>query len=183
MITASPQASTLRLVALERQHLDFLRALRNDPEMTANLLSPALPLSSEQQRQWFERQVTDKQNQIFIAEADEPVGYGQLHHIDYFHRCCELGCHIGRAFQGCGHGKALVQELLQTAFVTLGMHRVYLQVMERNERAISVYKSCGFRQEGVQRDAAYKAGQYVNVVLMSILAPEYAVMRPMDRRA
>ena len=174
MITATKtKTATLRLVGLEREHLEFLRGLRNDPQMTDQLLSPALPLSSEQQKQWFERQISDRQNLLLIAEADKPVGYGQLQRIDYTHRSCELGCHIATPFQGRGYGKALVRALLQTAFITLGLHRVYLHVLERNERAIAVYKACGFRQEGVQRDGAYKLGRFVNVTVMSILAPEY----------
>jgi RimJ/RimL family protein N-acetyltransferase len=48
-------------------------------------------------------------------------------------------------------------------------------VINNNERAIAVYKKSGFTVEGVQRQAVFKEGAYLDVMQMSILASEFKV--------
>ena len=54
-----------------------------------------------------------------------------------------------------------------------GAHRVELEVVDLNERAIKCYLNCGFTKEGVRRNRYFVEGQYRNVILMSILKEEY----------
>ena len=42
---------------------------------------------------------------------------------------------------------------LDWAFGPLGAHRVELEVLAGNDRAIRCYVACGFRHEGVRREA------------------------------
>ncbi len=42
-----------------------------------------------------------------------------------------------------------------------------------NERAIRCYKSCGFQEEGRQREHAWSNGRYVDNLLMGILREEW----------
>jgi diamine N-acetyltransferase len=161
----------LSLVPLERDHLEFLRRLRNDPRMNRHLFSPAVPISVGEQRLWYERQLGDPCSRVLIAHVGGvgPVGYGQLKNIDHVHRSVELGFHIAPEHQGKGYGSALVQALVRLATETLGMHRLYLEVMANNTRAIHVYEENGFAREGLLRDRVYKNGRYEDVVVMSII--------------
>jgi RimJ/RimL family protein N-acetyltransferase len=45
-----------------------------------------------------------------------------------------------------------------------------------NLRAISCYRACGFRQEGIRRDAELYPGGWQDLILMAILQPEYAAL-------
>jgi len=58
------------------------------------------------------------------------------------------------------------------AFEVLQVHKVSLEVLEYNERAIRTYERLGFQREGVHREDVYKDGRFVNVVRMSLLAGE-----------
>jgi diamine N-acetyltransferase len=75
---------------------------------------------------------------------------------------------------GKGLGRRILTELLRIAFEELHAHRLFLDVYDDNLRAQHLYRSLGFKQEGVMRDAASRNGQWHSLFLMSLLAPEYA---------
>jgi diamine N-acetyltransferase len=53
------------------------------------------------------------------------------------------------------------------------MNRLWLLVLENNEPAKNLYKKMGFVNEGVQRQAIFKEGQYHDYIMMSLLRGEY----------
>jgi diamine N-acetyltransferase len=162
------------LRAVEQDDLEFLRTLRNHPDMNRWLNSPSLPLSQAQQERWFQA-LLDKRNQaILIAwHGDQRVGYGQLHPIDDVNRAVEIGCHIAPEHQGQGFGTRLMEALLQIIFVKLGLHRAYLVVMASNDAARHLYKKCGLVEDGRLRHAVWKDGRFEDLIYMSILENEF----------
>jgi RimJ/RimL family protein N-acetyltransferase len=52
----------------------------------------------------------------------------------------------------------------------VGLHRLSLEVYDFNPRARRVYEKCGFRTEGVLRDALRWDGEWINATVMSIVA-------------
>lgn len=98
------------------------------------------------------------------------VGTCQLHGIHAIHRSAELQIRIGEvSARGTGCGTEAVRMLLDFAYEDLNLNRVYLHVFADNAPAIRVYEKNGFAKEGVLREAAYVAGRYVDLVLMSAL--------------
>jgi RimJ/RimL family protein N-acetyltransferase len=63
--------------------------------------------------------------------------------------------------------------LLKHGFETLNLHRIFLRVYETNPRAIRTYEKVGFVHEGRMRQALYRQGQYHDILLMSVLRPEW----------
>jgi RimJ/RimL family protein N-acetyltransferase len=74
---------------------------------------------------------------------------------------------------GQGLGRRILEELLHIAFGQLRAHRVFLDVFEDNPRAIHLYRSAGFEQEGVMREAALREGRYCSLHLLSMIDREY----------
>ncbi len=73
-----------------------------------------------------------------------------------------------------GLGKPLLRKLIDLAFRDLGANRLWLDVYDDNERARHVYRTVGFQEEGVLREATLRAnGALGSLVIMSILAREY----------
>jgi RimJ/RimL family protein N-acetyltransferase len=98
------------------------------------------------------------------------VGSCQLLNIDMRHRNAELQIRIGEeSHQGQGLGSEAVRLLCDFGFRDLNLHRIYLRVFTTNSRAISAYKKCGFKEEGVSQEAAFIDGAWVNVLGMGIL--------------
>ena len=63
--------------------------------------------------------------------------------------------------------------ILKHGFETLNLNRIFLRVYANNPRAIRSYEKVGFVHEGTMRQSAYKDGQYIDVVFMSILRSEW----------
>jgi L-amino acid N-acyltransferase YncA len=74
---------------------------------------------------------------------------------------------------GRGLGRRVLPEILRLVFDELGAHRFYLDVVEDNVRARHLYKSFGFTEEGVLREAVQRDGRWLSLVVMSLLDHEY----------
>lgn len=79
-----------------------------------------------------------------------------------------------KPFWGKGLGKDAIFALLKHACLTLGLHRVALDVFATNVRGIKCYEKCGFVHEGCQRGAIWKQGKFVDLLRMAIMDKEFA---------
>ncbi len=73
----------------------------------------------------------------------------------------------------CGYGREAIRLVQQYAFDTLTFHRLWLDVFTNNKRALKLYKSEGFKIEGVHRQAVRHESGFVDVRVMSVLRGEY----------
>ena len=71
--------------------------------------------------------------------------------------------------QGQGIGTALLEAVLDLADNWLMLRRVELEVYADNGGAIRLYERLGFETEGCKREAAVKAGAYVDTLVMARL--------------
>ena len=76
--------------------------------------------------------------------------------------------------RGRGLGREVTRLVLAWAFEVLGVHRVELQVLAGNRRAINCFRACGFRREGVRREAELYPGGWKDFIIMGLLQSEYA---------
>jgi RimJ/RimL family protein N-acetyltransferase len=169
----------LRLRAVEREDLPRFVSWLNDPEVR-NHLALYLPLSLAAEERWFEKELAGPgDEQPLVIEVKDgtswlPAGGCGFKGIDWRNRSAGLGIFIGdRANWGQGYGTEAVRVLLEHGFGTLNLHRVWLEVYETNRRAIPSYEKAGFVAEGCKRQAVFKGGKYDNVILMSVLRPEW----------
>ncbi len=131
------------------------------------------PISEANHNEWFDG-ITKRQGlvvfSIVVRDTDRLIGSCSLRNIDTLHRNAELQIRIGDADnRGKGYGAEAVRLLLCHAFQDLNLERVYLHVIEHNERAFKAYRKVGFIEEGTLRSAAYINGAYVNLKVMSVL--------------
>jgi len=101
------------------------------------------------------------------------LGEIRLDRVDMHDRRAQLAVGIYDPAQfGKGIGRQAIRLVLSYAFELLHLHRIGLRVISYNERAIRAYKSCGFVEEGREREAAFVSGEWHDDVIMGILAPE-----------
>jgi RimJ/RimL family protein N-acetyltransferase len=79
--------------------------------------------------------------------------------------------------KGLGYGRAALRVIKKIVFDDLAAHRFWLDVKERNARAQGLYQSEGFELEGRLRDAVRVADGRDSLIVMSMLAPEFAARR------
>ncbi len=77
-----------------------------------------------------------------------------LVYVNDRHKSGYLQIYVGNsAMQGMGLGKRAMKLVLDHAFSTLSLHRIWLHTLPSNERAAKLYASLGFKQEGSEREA------------------------------
>jgi diamine N-acetyltransferase len=161
--TARPR---LRLRPTREADLDYVVAAEGAPDASV-YLAP----SPREEHAGF---IADPAQRHLIAEAGgDRVGFAllRLHAAD---RAVELR-RLAVTEPGQGHGRALLRQVKTTAFEELGAHRLWLDVKPYNDRARALYRSEGFVEEGVLRDALREPdGSFQDLVVMSILRPEWA---------
>ncbi len=78
------------------------------------------------------------------------------------------------ALRGRGLGREVTWLVVSWGFAVLSLHRIELEVLAGNTRAINCYLACGFRREGVRREAQLYPDGWRDFILMGLLQPEYA---------
>lgn len=169
----------VRLRAIEREDLSYFVQWINDPEVQSGLMI-SLPLSKAQEDDWFanclKRPPAEYPLAIEVAEGGDwrIVGNCGYFDVDWRVHSGEVGILIGdKQYWNQGYGTEVMGLLVKHGFETLNLNRIYLQVYETNLRAIKCYEKSGFIHEGRKRQAMYKNGQYIDVLMMSVLRSEW----------
>lgn len=169
----------IRLRAITRADLPFFVDWLNDPEVIHGLIH-YLPFSMEDEETWFEDMRKRPRDEhplvIDICSEDgwEAIGNCGLFSINWRIRQAEFGIVIGaKQHWDQGYGTEALKLIIQHGFATLNLNRIFLRVYEDNPRAIRAYQKAGLSEEGRLRQGHYEDGQYVDVILMSILRSEW----------
>ncbi|MBA3403869.1 MAG: GNAT family N-acetyltransferase [Gemmatimonadaceae bacterium] len=162
----------------EPADIDALYAYRNDRELVSQLGGFSVGYSRSDLATWIERRRTVTDEILWaIADVsdDRCIGHVGLYRIDARVRRAEIAILIGeRDRQGRGIGTAVTRAVVTYGFRELNLHRIALQVLATNDRAMRFYESLGFTREGSLRHHQFRDGAYVDMVLMSILDDEWA---------
>ncbi len=139
---------------------------------------------------------TDQHNLPFITPWERTQHEGAVRFPDFRHFIVEAGADYERGgfviLQGCrnqhksvelkrivlqpkgqGIGRVCVRLLKQMAFRDLHAHRFWLDVKTLNTRALVLYASEGFVEEGRLRESVKLDEGYDSLVVMSMLDREY----------
>ncbi|RJG05830.1 N-acetyltransferase [Noviherbaspirillum cavernae] len=163
---------------LSKSDIELINKWRNDHDAQRGLVSPFRFVAEEVDERWFEAYLDGHANNIRLAIGDSDshgvIGTVYLLNINWTARSGEFGIWVGdKAWQGKGAGEFATRHMLCHAFADLNLRRVDLTVLANNERAIRLYRKVGFIEEGCQRQAAFKNGEYVDLILMAMLSSEY----------
>ena len=106
------------------------------------------------------------------------MGLTTLRQIDWINRTAMFGVWIAPDAQGNGAGKAATAQMIAVAFGRLNLHKVALEVLASNERAVSMYRSLGFSEEGRFVGEVFVDGKYEDVIRMALTRARQRGMRP-----
>lgn len=169
----------VRLRAVERTDLPRFVQWLNDPDVIPGLLI-VTPMSMAQEERWFDRMLSGPAEEApLVIEANlengwTPIGNLGLHRISWREREAELGIFIGeKTVWNQGLGGDALRLLLDYGFNKLNLNRIFLRVHANNPRAIRSYEKVGFIHEGRLREAHFSNGEYVDVLIMSVLRSEW----------
>jgi RimJ/RimL family protein N-acetyltransferase len=161
-------AVRVRLRPTMLSDLDRVIAFERDPEN--------LPVITPWDRTQHEGAVRIPDFRHFMVEADDEgaagVGFVILQGCRNPAGSVELK-RIVLQRKGEGLGRACVRLLKRMAFVDLGAHRFWLEVRSLNARALGLYASEGFVEEGRLRESVRAGAGYDSRVVMSLLEREW----------
>jgi RimJ/RimL family protein N-acetyltransferase len=163
-------ADRVRLVPLDRSHLDRSRAWANDPALM-RLMDRHQPVTPVEHEQWFSTVGSRSDCAYFAVESlDEGAHVGNvwLWNIDRRHHKAELRIVIGlEAARGKGLGAQAIDQLCRHAFDRLDLHRIYAYVLAINPAARRAFERAGFVVEGTLRDDRRSGDQFVDAYLLA----------------
>lgn len=132
---------------------------------------PDMPIAS---RLEFLQRIEPRECRLVAVAGGEVVGSAGLHVAGLSLRRAHvrgLGIGIAPEWQGRGIGRRMIERLLDWADNWAGVLRVELHVHADNDRAMALYRSLGFVEEGRHKAYALKAGRYVDSFSMARLHP------------
>lgn len=162
---------------IEFEDLDMMRNLINDPDLEANIVGWLLPISKKDQDNWYSNFKNNQNNIRFIIEYEQKaVGFTGITDIDWKNGTAKSnGIRLTKSSQGKGLATDVYMTMLNYVFNELRLHRFSGSALENNMASIRLMEKCGYRHEGIIRDAVFKMGKYQNVVIMGVLKNDFEV--------
>jgi RimJ/RimL family protein N-acetyltransferase len=166
-----------------------LRARHEDdiPVLRAELYDDVVTHSRAEGRPWrpitpgaehapFTVDDTDHRNAQFSAvelDTGALAGSAVLWDIDTHHRSAHVGLGLLPSARGKGYATDVVAVLCHYGFVVRGLHRLQIETLADNTAMLRAAERNGFVREGVLRSAAWVMGEFLDEVLLGLLAPDW----------
>jgi ribosomal-protein-alanine N-acetyltransferase len=111
---------------------------------------------------------------ISLRDGDALIGSAGFYDWDREVGSAELGYDLAPALWGRGIMTEALRAILEYAFTTMGLNRVQVLVMPRNERSLRLAGRLGFVREGVLRDHGMdETGAVCDDVVLSLLRRDW----------
>lgn len=161
------------LRAVEEADYPLIQRWMNHPEVW-RYMDYEVPYSLSDVKEDIER--SRKEGHPFtILVGDRPIGRIGLNQFRRRDRICSFYMYIGEpAFWGQGYAQDAAMTLLAYAFDRWDLNQVELWTLADNNRAVAMYRRCGFVEESRLRDRSFKDGQWVDHVVMSVNRSEFS---------
>ena len=139
-------------------------------------VEPVLPPRLKDAREMLERPISERFFPFGVRTLadDKLIGFVILMSVNHVHGDAFVGIGMGDPdYRGKGYGTDAMNLVLRFAFQELNLHRVSLDAVATNARAVRSYEKCGFVHEGQTRGTEFRNNIRDNLVSMGILRTEW----------
>lgn len=170
---------------LKEKDIDGMLEWMHDPEIQKYFCITMMDRTREDVQHFIRsavaKPIEGKDIHYAIAgDDDEYLGTISLKHVDMTSLNAEYAISLRKCAQGKGIAAWATKEILKIAFEEFLLHRVYLNVLSDNQKAIRLYEKCGFVYEGTFRNHLLLRGEYSSLRWYSILKEEYEMQLPLS---
>ncbi len=161
--------TTIHLLKLE--DLEEVRSMHNEPS-TLNQLSDARYVTTLMQESWFQKlqeSVTSFRYVCRNKESNVLVGVFRIDNLDTSNQSIMIGLDIAQEFRRNGYATEIYEFFIEYLFNDRYFHRLYFSTLSTNLAAQGLYKKLGFLPEGIQRDAIFRNGEYIDLINYSLI--------------
>ncbi|MFI6494777.1 GNAT family N-acetyltransferase [Streptomyces sp. NPDC050564] len=175
----------IRLRGIEPDDWTAFLCFAEDEERLGDVLHP--PRSAEGFRVWAREQALAKADGDCFRLAIEAVDTGEIigaigsHHADPGAGWFEYGVTLGAEHRRKGYAAEAVVLLLHFMFAERRYHKCEARIFAHNEASLELHRRLGFVEEGRLRDHVFLAGRYHDLVMMGMLADEFAQLHPIGK--
>ncbi len=163
---AAHEPGDIAVIAGWTTHSEYMRLIDTDP---------ARPFTLDQVGERYG--VSDTYSYYFglrTLRDDRLIGFVSINSIEWSNGAGKLSMGIGDpADWGHGYGSDALRLVLRYVFTELSLHRLGLDVIASNTRAVRLYERAGFQREGRVREAVYRDGSREDLLLMGILRSDW----------
>lgn len=155
-----------------------VRILAGAPEIARTTLNIPHPYEVGMAESWIQSHQRAYAEGAGIIFAICKQGKGQLLGaigltIQSVYRRAELGYWIALDSWGKGYATEAARAVVNFGFVKLKLNKIYATHMRQNTASGRIMQKIGMQQEGLLRQHVQKDGNYIDLVLYSILASEW----------
>lgn len=154
----------LSFIKITNGDLLFLNEVRN--ECAFEYLHDSRTFTLDETIKWFEHTNPDF---WIIWYNGERIGYFRTSNHSIINKNIYIGADLHKDYRGKGLAYESYLKFIPFLFKEFDLHKISLEVLETNQRAINLYEKLGFEFEGVKRDEVFKNGVWINSVMMSII--------------
>lgn len=171
----------LVLAVIEERHSQALYTLVEEGRET---LRPWLPwVDKVQNLDDYQAWVRNSLNEFATGEGvhaalwfrGEAVGVISLHSIVWWNQSATVGYWLAPPYWGKGLMTRACIKIVDSAFSDRGLNRIEIPCAVNNVKSRAIPERLGFFNEGELREAGWADGQYVNLVLYSMLAKDWGI--------
>jgi hypothetical protein len=150
----------------------------NDEETTYHMQKHYFPNTLEAQIMFYKsNQKNDMVVQLGIVCRNDNVfcGIVSLNNINFFNRNAEISLIIGeKKYRTLDIAHESMGLIINHAFSTLNLYKVSVGYVDTLESwGVFLQNSFGFIQEGIQREHAFKNGEYLNIINLGLTINDY----------
>ncbi|MFE7560577.1 GNAT family N-acetyltransferase [Kitasatospora sp. NPDC057500] len=115
---------------------------------------------------------------VVESEGGTLVGTATLWGIDTHNRSAHVGLGLLPSTRGKGYGTDVVAVLCHYGFAVRGLQRLQIETLADNTAMLRTAERNGFVREGVLRSSAWVLGEFLDQVLLGLLAEEWRANAP-----
>ncbi|HMZ46292.1 MAG TPA: GNAT family N-acetyltransferase [Chitinophagaceae bacterium] len=154
----------------KKEDAQALAAIANNKNIWNNVLDnfPS-PYTVTDALQWINRESAIIPVSKFAIECNHKIvgGIGLLTYDDIYKCSIELGYFIGEPFWGLGIATKAIEKIVQHIKDDRpGVKRIFARVFENNKASMKALQKAGFYLEGIQKNAAVKNSELVNIYVL-----------------
>jgi RimJ/RimL family protein N-acetyltransferase len=151
----------------------FYWHMRNDLALVSSVMGFRLGVSGQTVDDWIARGGGVSGDDLLltatlVADAHRPIGYVKAYRVDRFSRHAWIGvCLFDPADAGRGYGRRMMTLASDYLRDFVAIRKLSLEVLASNARAVALYRSLGFEEEGRLASQYFTAGRFEDVLILS----------------
>jgi len=160
----------------ESTNLELLVKYANNQNIS-NYMTDAFPFpyTNEDGIKYIERAMTDNPTKLFaIQHENETVGsIGIFPESDIYRKNAAIAYWVAEPFWGKGIGSRAIQLMVEYAFKTFDISRIYAKPFSNNIASHCVLEKAGFKLEAILRQTVIKKGEFLDEHVYGIRKEEF----------